>query len=140
MASPLETYTEWQRRQNAHEFERLGEVVDLEGFRDICIGLSDWTTGYQAAFENLKRNILLPLADWHSTVEAVVEGQDAVVVRQRAEATHVADFLGIPATGRRVSWEAVIMVKVRDGRVVENCTMLDLWGIYRQLTAPTPHQ
>jgi predicted ester cyclase len=85
----------------------------------------------------LKRNILIPLADWHSTVEAVVEGQDAVVVRQHAEATHVADFLGIPATGRRVSWEVLIMVKVKDGRVVENCTMLDLWGIYRQLTAPT---
>jgi hypothetical protein len=30
------------------------------------------------------------------------------------------------------------MVKVKDGRVVENCTMLDLWGIYQQLTAPTP--
>ena len=73
-------------------------------------------------------------------VEAVVEGQDAVVVRQRAKATHVADFLGIPATGRRVSWEVVIMVKVKDGRVVENCTMLDLWGIYRQLTAPNSHQ
>src|SRR5262252_2200464 len=120
MASPLEIYNEWQRRQNAREFAHLGEVVDLEGFRDICIGLSDWTTGYQAAFENLKRNILIPLADWHSTIEAVVEGQDAVVVRQRAEATHVADFLGIPATGRRVRWEAVIMVKVKDGCVVES--------------------
>jgi predicted ester cyclase len=140
MASPLEIYTAWQSRQMAGDVEHLGEVVDLEGFRDICIGLSDWTTGYAAAFENLKRNILIPLADWHTTVEAIVEGQDAVVVRQRAEATHVADFLGIPATGRRVNWEVVTMVKVRDGRVVENCTILDLWGIYRQLTTPTPLQ
>ena len=139
MASPLEIYNVWQSRQMAGDFEHLGEVIDLEGFRDICIGLSDWTTGYQAAFQNLTRNILTPFADWHTTIEAVVEGQDAVVVRQRAEAMHVADFLGIPATGRRVSWEVVTMVKVRDGRVVENCTMLDLWGIYRQLTAPS-HQ
>jgi len=49
-----------------------------------------------------------------------------VVVHQRAEATHVADFLGIPATGRRLSWEVVAMVKVKDSRVFENCTMLDL--------------
>lgn len=61
MSSPLEIYNEWQRRQYAREFEHLGEVVDLEGFRDICIGLSDWTTGYQAAFENLTRNILTRL-------------------------------------------------------------------------------
>ena len=140
MASPLEIYNAWQQRQAAGDVEHLGEVVDLEGFRDICIGLSDWATGYAAAFENLRRNILTPFADWRSTIEAVVEGQDAVVVRQRAEATHVADFLGIPATGRRVSWEVVAMVKVRDGRVVENYTILDLWGIHRQLTAPTSQQ
>ena len=63
--------------------------------------------------------MLIPLADWHTTIEAIVEGQDATVVRQRAEATHVADFLGIPATGRRVSWEVVTMVKVKGGRIIE---------------------
>ena len=136
MASPLEIYNEWQRRQNALEFEQLGEVVDLEGFRDICIGLSDWTTGYQAAFENLTRNILTPWAGLQMTVEDLIEGKDAVVVRLHVEGTHVGDFLGVPATGRRVSWEAVTVVKVKDGRVVENNTMLNLWGIYQQLTGP----
>jgi predicted ester cyclase len=137
MARPLEIFTEWQRRQSAGDVEHLGEVVDLEGFRDICVGLSDWTTGYQQAFANLTRNILTPFADWHATVEGIVEGADAVVVRQHLEATHVADFLGIPATGRRVSWDVVSMVTVKDGRVIENYTLLDLWGIYRQLTAST---
>src|SRR5262249_4750654 len=134
MARPLEIFTEWQRRQNAGDVQHLGEVVDLNGFGDICVGLSDWTTGYQQAFANLPRNILIPFADWHTAVEAIVEGADAVVARQRAEATHVADFLGIPVTGRRVSGEVVTIVTVKDGRVIENYTLLDLWGIYRQLT------
>jgi predicted ester cyclase len=138
MASPLEIYNEWQSRQMARDFEHLGEVVDLEGFRDICIGLSGWTTGYEAAFQNLTRNILTPLADLHMTIEEIVEGQDAVVVRLHAEATQVSEFLGFPATGRRVSWDAVTIVKVKDGRVIENYTLLDLWGIYQQLTAPAP--
>jgi predicted ester cyclase len=140
MAITLEIYNEWQSRQMARDVEHLGEVVDLVGFRDICIGLSDWTTGYEAAFENLTRNILIPLADLHMAVEEIVEGKDAVVVRLHIEGTHVSEFLGVPATGRRVSWEAVTMVKVKDGRVVENYTLLDLWGIYQQLTAPTPQQ
>ena len=140
MASPLEIYNAWQSRQMAGDVEHLREVVNLEGFRDICIGLSNWTTGYEAAFQNLTRNILIPWTDWHATIEAMVEGQDAVVIRQRVEATHVADFLGIPATGRRVSWEVVTMVKVKDGRVIENFTLLDLWGVYQQLTAPTLQQ
>jgi predicted ester cyclase len=138
MAGPLAVFQEWQNRQNAGDFTHLGEVVDLQGFRDICVGLSDWTTGYQAAFENLTRNLLTPMADWKTTIEDMVEGQDEVVVRLHAEATHVADFLGVPATGRRVSWEAITMVKVKDGKVVQNYTMLDLWGIYRQLTVPQP--
>jgi len=138
MASPLEIFNEWQSRQMAGDFEHLGEVVDLEGFRDICIGLSDWTTGYEIAFQNLTKNILIPFADLKMTIQQIVEGEGAVVVRQHIEATHVSEFLGIPATGRRVSWDAVTMVKVKDGRVVENYTMLDLWGIYQQLAAPTP--
>jgi predicted ester cyclase len=137
MASPFEIYNAWQSHQMAGDVEHLGEVADLEGFRDICIGLSNWTTGYEAAFQNLTRNILIPWTDWHATIEAIVEGQDALVVRQHAEATHVADFLGIPATDRRVNWEVVTMVKVKDGRVIENFTLLDLWGIYQQLTAHT---
>jgi steroid delta-isomerase-like uncharacterized protein len=137
MASPLEILTEWQRRQNAREFEQLGEVVDLEGFRDICIGLSDWTKGYQAAFENLTCNILTSWTDLQVAVDDLIEGKDAVVARLHVEGTHVGHFLGVPATDRRVSWEAVTVVKVKDGRFVENKTLLNLWGIYQQLTAPT---
>ena len=74
------------------------------------------------------------------TVEDLIEGQEAVVVRLHVEGTHVGDFLGVPPTGRRVSWEAVAIVKVKDGRVVENYTMLNLWGIYQQLTSLPTHQ
>ena len=56
-------------------------------------------------------------------------------MRLHIEGTHVSEFLGVPATGRRVAWEAVMIVKVNDGRVVENYTLLNLWGIYRQLMA-----
>ena len=135
MASPLEIFNAWQRRQSAGDFEHLGEVVDLEGFHDKCLGLSDWTTGYETAFQNLTKNILTPFADWHATTEEVIEGQDAVVVLARVEATHVGEFLGVPATGRRVTWENVTIVKVRDGRVIENRSQPDLWGIYQQITA-----
>jgi predicted ester cyclase len=138
MAHPLEIFNAWQSRQQAGDFAHLGEVVDLSGFRDVCIGLSDWTTGYQAAFANLTRNILEPFADLHMTVEDVTEGQDAVVVREHIEATHVGEFLGIPATGRHITWEAVTIVKVKDDRVVQNYTLLNLWGIYQQMTAPMP--
>src|SRR5690349_7141520 len=126
MNSPRKIFEEWQKRQNVGDFEHLGEVVDLENFHDKCVGLSDWTTGYQKAFENLKRNILTPFSDLKSNIIDFIEGSDVVVVKMKVEGTHSGEFLGIPATGKRVTWEAVAMVKVNNGKVIENYTILDL--------------
>lgn len=133
MDSPLKIFEEWQKRQNAGDFEHLGEVVDLENFHDKCVGLSGWTTGYQKAFENLKHNILVPFTDLKSTTVDIIEGREAVVVKMINEGTHVAEFLDISATNKRIKWDAVAIVKVRNGKVVENYTILDLWGIRNQL-------
>jgi C-1 hydroxylase len=65
--------------------------------------------------------------------EELVEGQDAV--RFRVEATHVGEFLGIPATGRRISFDAIRIVKVKGGLITGQWAQLDLWGIHQQLTA-----
>jgi len=39
-----------------------------------------------------------------------VEATDTVVNRSRIEATHVGEFLGIAATGRRVAWDSLALV------------------------------
>jgi predicted ester cyclase len=140
MASPLEVVREWRRRQGAGETATLGEVVDLEGYTENCLGLTGWTTGYEIASGNYVKNMIEPWSDLKQTVEEVVESEDAVVIRQRIEATQVGEFLGIHATGRRVAWDAVTIVHVKDGRVVGAWIQPDLWGIHQQLTghAATP--
>jgi len=42
------------------------------------------------------------------------------------------------ATGRRITWDHVSIVKVKDGRVTGQWAQPDLWGIYRQLTSGQP--
>ncbi len=73
--------------------------------------------------------------DMAATVEEVVEGETSVVIRSHVEATHVGEFLGILATGRRIAWDAVAIVHTSNGRVVGMWSQPDLYGIYRQLTA-----
>ncbi len=138
MTSPLEIYREWQRRQQTRDFEHLGEVVDLEGYTENCLGLTGWTTGYDVAYQNFVKNMVAPWTDRQTTVEEIVEGQDAVVIRIRTEATHVGEFLGIPATGLRIAWDSVTIVKVKDGRVVGQWAQPDLWGIHQQLISLLP--
>ncbi len=140
MTRPLEIDRERHRRLNAGDFGHLGEVVDLEGYTENCLGLTGWTTGFDVAIRNYRKNILSAFSDMQTTDVDIVEGQDAVAIGTRIEATHVGEFLGVPATGRRIAWDLVAIVHVRDGRVIGQWAQPDLWGIHRQLTAATPEQ
>jgi len=64
----------------------------------------------------------------------VIADDNAVVTRLHTEATHTGEFLGISPSGRRISWDAINIVQVKDGRVVGQWAQPDLWGIYKQLT------
>jgi predicted ester cyclase len=133
--SPLEVYREWQRRIATQQFDQMDEVVDLEGYTEICLGLTGWTTGFEVALRNYIQNMVMPWSDMRMTEEEAIEGQDAVVIRNHVETTHTGEFLGIPATGRRIAWDAISIVRVSSGRVVGQWAQPDLWGIHQQLRA-----
>jgi predicted ester cyclase len=135
-AGPLAVYRAWQRSLATGDMAQVGAVVDLAGYRDICLGLTGETTGYEVALANYLRNMVAPWADMTSTEVEVVEGSEAVTVHSRVEATHVGEFLGVAPTGRRIAWDNVSIVRVRGGRVIGQWAQPDLWGIHRQLTAP----
>ena len=135
MARPLEIYREYQKRLRARDFDRLSEVVDLEGYTETCLGLTPrWTVGFEVAWRNYQKNILAAFSDIQINDEEVIEGQDAVTIRSRIEATHTGEFLGIPATNRRITWDAVAIIHTTNDRFVGQWAQPDLWGIYQQIT------
>ena len=138
MQNPLDIYSSFQRCLQAQDYEYLGDVVDLQGYTENCLGLTGWTTGFEVALQNWARNILAAFSDLEFNTEDVIEGGDAVVVRARVEGTHIGTFLGVPGTGRRIAWDNVAMVHTRDGRVTGQWIQADLWGIYRQITSNAP--
>ncbi len=138
MATPLEIYAAYQQRLQAQDYAHLGDVVDLQGYTENCLGLTGWTTSFEVALQNYARNILEPFTDFQFTTIDVIEGADALSMHNRVEATHAGTFLGVPATGRRIAWDLVFMVHFAAGRMVGQWIQFDLWGIYQQLTSPTP--
>lgn len=134
--NPLAIYQDWQRRLAGGDLAQMGEVVALDTYTEICVGLTGWTTGFGIAWQNFRTNMIEPFSDMTFAVDEVVEGHTAVVLRTHAAATHTGTFLGIPATGRRIAWDVITIVHVKDGRVVGQWAQPDLYGIYQQLTAP----
>jgi predicted ester cyclase len=135
LPKPLDVIRAWQGALAKRDMGTMAEVVDMAGYREICLGLTDWTTGYDVALANWMKNMVQPWSDMHFSEEEVVEGEDTVTLRSSIEATHVGPFLGIDPTGRRVRWDNISIVHVSDGKVVGQWAQPDLYGIYRQLIA-----
>ncbi|GAA2752336.1 ester cyclase [Kitasatospora cinereorecta] len=134
--TPLEIYRAWNGCLLAGDIEGATRLIDAGRWREKCLGLTGWLTDFQVALGHYEKNMVKPWADLEMYEEEVVEGKDAVTIRFRVEATHVGQFLDWPATGRRVSFQAIRIVHISGGKVTGQWAQLDLWGVQQQLTAP----
>ena len=76
------------------------------------------------------------LTDIDAAEQDVIASGDLVVLRQVVSATHTGNLLGVPATGRRLQWDAVDIYRVTDdGRISEQWAFEDLAAILSQAGA-----
>jgi predicted ester cyclase len=132
---PLEVYRRFQSYLLTGEFGRLGEVADLDGYTENCVGLTGWTTGLATALRNFQENIAARLTDMAPAEDDVIQTEDMLVIRGSYEVTHSGEFLGVPPTGRRVSYDFVDMYRVTGGRVVWRYLLCDWKGLLDRLTS-----
>ena len=66
--------------------------------------------------------------------QQVAEG-DKVATYKTFQGTHAGPFMGIPATGKLVSFDVIDIVTVRDGQMTEHWMVGDMLGVMQQLTA-----
>lgn len=72
-------------------------------------------------------------SDLHITIEEMIAEGDKVAVRSTWSGTHKGEFMGIPATGRRVTVGQIDITRVADGRMVEHWGQFDALGLMQQL-------
>jgi heme-degrading monooxygenase HmoA/predicted ester cyclase len=139
---PLAVYRRMQQLIGEQAWDQLSEVVDVEGYTENCVGLTPgWITGLTVAVRNYLDNVASGMSDITVTELDALQTGDSALIRSRVEATHTGPFLGVAATGRRFSYEALDFVKLTAGRIGWRWLLMDLWGARRQLTAsPEPAQ
>lgn len=101
----------------APDFRHNGEPGGADGQRQAI-------TALLAAFPDLR-----------VVVEAVVAEGASVAVRCTWPGTQQGPFRGIAATGRRVSFLAIGILRLREGRIAEAWLSEDDLGLLRQLGA-----
>jgi steroid delta-isomerase-like uncharacterized protein len=77
--------------------------------------------------------------DLNVTIDEVIAEGDKVVARTTWNGTHQGEFMGIPATGKRVSFGVIDILRYADGVVVEHWGQMDSMGMMQQLgVVPAP--
>jgi len=70
-----------------------------------------------------------------------VSGEDKVAGRIRFRGTQRGEFMGIPPTGKQVTFSSMEMNRIVDGKVAEHWFVVDMLGLLQQLGAvPAPGQ
>lgn len=71
--------------------------------------------------------------------ERLIAQDHLVAVHLTAHGTHRGEFMGIPATDREATVQAVDIYRLADGRIAEQWVIIDVLGLMQQLGAiPSP--
>jgi len=76
--------------------------------------------------------------DARFNIDDLVVAGDRVVARWTCTGTHTGDFIGIPATGKKMSVLGISMYRLRDGKIVETRNSADVFGMLVQLGVVSP--
>jgi steroid delta-isomerase-like uncharacterized protein len=114
---------------NSRDVDALGEVAAVDYLDHAAF------PGQAPGLVGLKQRIatLLQALDPVWTIHDIVAEGDIVVIRWSHTGTHVGDFLGIPATGRRFISRGIDMYRVRDGLMSEHWNVVDMLGFCQQV-------
>jgi steroid delta-isomerase-like uncharacterized protein len=113
----------------------LVNAGDIDGFGDLLAddfveheelpGLEPGKEGVKAFF----RMYRAAFPDLQMSPEDVIASGDKVVTRARATGTHQGEFMGMPATGRRIDVQLVDIVRFDDDGLGR-----EHWGVFDTMT------
>lgn len=132
------------QQENLETQKKMGEAVNkgrLEAFREIFAtnvvdhdpapdqgkgpeGFIQFFTAFRSAFPDLE-----------VAVDHMVSDEDNVSIAYRITGTHKGNFLGIPATGKKVKARGVQIARFENGKIIERWGSSDELGILKQIGA-----
>lgn len=124
--------------KNKHNFDAIDELLsadfvnysEIPGFPSTRAGVKAFFAYWVQAFPDLS-----------CTINDVVAEGDRVVDYFTIEGTHQGEFLGIPATGRRVKYNGMHIFSYKDGKITGHWNVMDFLTQMIQLgVIPAPGQ
>lgn len=112
--------------------ETVAACITCHGFPGITISDRE---SYKEFFRAFRRSF----TDMRWKVHALVADERYVSARWEIEATHSGDFAGVPADGRRISFDGMVLYRMEDGLIVETWLHINELKLLNEIGAlPAP--
>jgi steroid delta-isomerase-like uncharacterized protein len=73
--------------------------------------------------------------DFHAEIHWQLADGDRVTTYKTYHGTHLGEFFGLAPTGRKIQFETVDVMRVRDGKISEHWGVANLFSLMQQLGA-----
>jgi steroid delta-isomerase-like uncharacterized protein len=119
---------------NSGDVELISKTIDEVVDPDVQIRtpLPLDATGSQA-LKQVWATLLRAYPDLHVTVEDVIAEGDRVVCRNVVTGTHQGDYMGLPPTGKPVTYNEILICRFEGGRIAETWGVVDVLSQMKQL-------
>jgi len=113
----------------------IDELVDPDAV--VRTPLPIGVTGAEA-LKQIWSMLLRIYPDIHLTVEDQIAEGDKVVGRTTVTGTHQGEFMGVPPTGKSVTYNEMFIFRFANGRVVETWGVVDVYAQMKQIGVINP--
>jgi len=120
----------YQEIYNSNNLDELGAVMSFDVLTPKI--MPDMPSGLEGA-KAVHQKTLLGMPDFRTEIQELIAEGDKVVARVVMTGTHTGNFYGIPATGKRVEFTGVFIVRIADEKIVEHWGEEDSYGLLLQL-------
>jgi predicted ester cyclase len=120
-------------RENKDLVVRLIEEVWNAG--DLGVLPELWAEDTRGDAVAMRDTLTTAFPDLHVEIDDLIAEDDQVAARLTFSGTHRGDFRGIAPTGRGITFSAVRIYRLADGKITGSWAVQDALGLISQLTA-----
>ncbi len=125
-------------------YDAIGPGIDVDAMVDRFMAEdfveSETIPGMDTSRETPRQMIkMMPAAfpDFGVTVHDMLQDGDKVASRVTFSGTHQGEFMGVPASGSHVEWDAIDILQFRDDQAIAHWGVMDLAAAMAQTGAAT---
>jgi len=128
------TFTRIQDAVSTGDAEFISKTIDDIVEPDVVIHMPMpiEATGAQALKQVWVR-LLRGLPDLRLTTEDLIAEGDKVVIRNSVTGTHQGEYMGLPPTGKSVTYNEIFVFRFNGGRIAEMWGVVDVFSQMKQL-------